>query len=451
MPFNGSGTFEAISAPDYPAVSGTPILASQFNNTLADVFAGLTQCITRNGQSPATANLPMGGFKLTGLAAGSATGQALTYGQAVGSLTRLAMGSGLVGTPAIYNVGDTDTGLYWPGTDSVGLAVGGISGFRLFDTGKVRLGIGAVGDTELTNTMPGLELLSGALNTVSYLGYGIKFMSQDSDFTTLNPKFLAGILPYAIETYNADTKGGMGMTFLTSPADPGANVDPIERWRIQHNGHLIPQTDNAIDFGSSSLRIATGYFYDVNLADDLTVSGDASVAGSLTVTAGADVGTTLSVGSGNAWQFDANAVLRNLGNTQPCFRAVRATSDQTSGTTLIFNSEEFDQGADYNAATGVYTAPVTGLYHFEVKAVLRNDGGSSDTGSIRVSAGGATVAQEAYTINASTVQQFTFSLTLRLTAADTVFVVNSSTMAAGAINHRVSASTVSYFSGFLVC
>lgn len=70
MPFNGSGTFVPIAAPDYPAVAGTLIRSAQFNNNLLDIFNnGLTNCVTRNGQSPATANLPMGGFRHTNVAA----------------------------------------------------------------------------------------------------------------------------------------------------------------------------------------------------------------------------------------------------------------------------------------------------------------------------------------------------------------------------------------------
>jgi hypothetical protein len=68
MPFNGSGVFGPIASPDYPAVANTLIRSAAFNANMTDLFAGLTTCITRNGQSPATANLPMGGFKHTGVA-----------------------------------------------------------------------------------------------------------------------------------------------------------------------------------------------------------------------------------------------------------------------------------------------------------------------------------------------------------------------------------------------
>lgn len=65
------------------ATNGIPMTPSRFDQDANDMAAGLSNCVTRNGQSPPTANLPMGGFKLTGLAAGSIAGDSATYDQAV--------------------------------------------------------------------------------------------------------------------------------------------------------------------------------------------------------------------------------------------------------------------------------------------------------------------------------------------------------------------------------
>jgi len=85
MPFNGSGTFVPLAAPDFPAVAGDLIEANKFNNNMLDVFnEGLTKCITRSGESPATGNLPMAGFRHTGVGnAVSATDYA-AWGQTMG-------------------------------------------------------------------------------------------------------------------------------------------------------------------------------------------------------------------------------------------------------------------------------------------------------------------------------------------------------------------------------
>lgn len=72
MPFNGSGTFIAISNSWSPAVAQTYILSADWNIQLTDLSAALSLCLTRDGQSPPSADLPMNGYKLTGVGAGSA-------------------------------------------------------------------------------------------------------------------------------------------------------------------------------------------------------------------------------------------------------------------------------------------------------------------------------------------------------------------------------------------
>ena len=77
MPRNGSGTYSLPAG--NPVVTGTTISSTWANNTLSDISTALTGSIARDGQSPPTANIPMGGFKLTGLAAATANGDALRY------------------------------------------------------------------------------------------------------------------------------------------------------------------------------------------------------------------------------------------------------------------------------------------------------------------------------------------------------------------------------------
>jgi hypothetical protein len=75
MPRNGSGTY-ALPAGN-PVVTGTTISSTVQNATMSDVAAALTASIAADGQTPATANLPMGGFRHIN------TGAALTLGQYV--------------------------------------------------------------------------------------------------------------------------------------------------------------------------------------------------------------------------------------------------------------------------------------------------------------------------------------------------------------------------------
>lgn len=81
MPFNGVGLFERIYQWGNDAANDLDVSSSRMDTDSNDIADGLTNCVTRDGQSPALANLPMGGFKFTGLADGSADTDSVNYGQ----------------------------------------------------------------------------------------------------------------------------------------------------------------------------------------------------------------------------------------------------------------------------------------------------------------------------------------------------------------------------------
>lgn len=80
MSFNGAGVF-LINSAGNPVVTGTTISSTWLNALTADLATGLTNTITRDGQSVALANIPFGGFKATGIGLATATGDALSYGR----------------------------------------------------------------------------------------------------------------------------------------------------------------------------------------------------------------------------------------------------------------------------------------------------------------------------------------------------------------------------------
>ncbi len=82
MPFNGSGTF----IPAITFVDDTPATAEDQNTQDLDLADGLTNCMTRDGQAPATDNLSMGGFQLKQVAAGTVTTDAANVSQINGVL-----------------------------------------------------------------------------------------------------------------------------------------------------------------------------------------------------------------------------------------------------------------------------------------------------------------------------------------------------------------------------
>lgn len=81
MPRNGSGTYTPPGNGWYPPVNGTPATAADWLAIINDLASAMSQSLSRDGQTTVTNNLPMGGNKLTGLAAGTATGDSLRYQQ----------------------------------------------------------------------------------------------------------------------------------------------------------------------------------------------------------------------------------------------------------------------------------------------------------------------------------------------------------------------------------
>jgi len=81
MSRNGSGTYSLPVNSWNPATNGVSATPADWQSLIDDVEAALTQSVSKDGQTTMTGNLPMGGFKLTGLAAGAATGQSLRWEQ----------------------------------------------------------------------------------------------------------------------------------------------------------------------------------------------------------------------------------------------------------------------------------------------------------------------------------------------------------------------------------
>jgi hypothetical protein len=96
----------------------------------------------------------------------------------------------------------------------------------------------SIGESSITNANAGWWLTSAGMNTTSKYTPALKFGSTDSAFTTDSPKWLAGIVGRAGETYSSDTTGGMALDFLTFPDGGGANGGPTTRMTIHENGFV---------------------------------------------------------------------------------------------------------------------------------------------------------------------------------------------------------------------
>ena len=95
--FNGDGTFSRVHTWVTDKNNGVKITASRMDSDSDNFALGFENCVTRDGQSPATANLPMGGFKHTNITDASANTEYLSYAQL------RSVGSAFLGTATVVS------------------------------------------------------------------------------------------------------------------------------------------------------------------------------------------------------------------------------------------------------------------------------------------------------------------------------------------------------------
>lgn len=125
MPFNGAGSYSPPGA-DFPAVPNTLIESAKFNSIINDIATALSTCITKDGQTTVTANIPMGGFRFTGLGAGASNGQSLRYEQlfTTGAVTLLGAmnwvkGADIASAATVDLSAATGNGVHITGTTAI--------------------------------------------------------------------------------------------------------------------------------------------------------------------------------------------------------------------------------------------------------------------------------------------------------------------------------------------
>jgi hypothetical protein len=111
MPYNGSGTYSLPSG--NPVVANTTASSTTRNSTFNDVATALTNALTKDGQSTPTANITLGGYRLTNVGDATSLQDAVTALQIQNNgLTILSSVSGadtitasLTPTPSAYAAG----------------------------------------------------------------------------------------------------------------------------------------------------------------------------------------------------------------------------------------------------------------------------------------------------------------------------------------------------------
>lgn len=120
MSYNGSGVY---TLPGAQLANGEIVSATENNQFRNDVATALNTAWTRDGQAPATGNIPMGSHKFTGLAAGTGAGDSVRFEQLISSTNPVDLTTQVTGTLPIGNGGTNATTASGART-SLGLVIG---------------------------------------------------------------------------------------------------------------------------------------------------------------------------------------------------------------------------------------------------------------------------------------------------------------------------------------
>ena len=83
MGWNGSGVFQRLYNWVTDRDAGNPIDATKMDAEMDGMATGITNCLAKDGQNSATANIDLGSNKLVNVANGSASGDAANFGQTI--------------------------------------------------------------------------------------------------------------------------------------------------------------------------------------------------------------------------------------------------------------------------------------------------------------------------------------------------------------------------------
>jgi hypothetical protein len=251
-----------------------------------------------------------------------------------------------------------------------------------------------------------------------------------------------GFYRVGADILGVSTAGAQAMQ-INASQNVGIGIAPTAKLDV--NGTALVRGNTTVQGG---LTVSTGGIA-VTAGGINVVAGGAAFAGNTSVTGGTFVSRGFADNAtAAAWNIDASGRLLNNGTAQPSFAAFRATSQQTSGTTLIYNTEQFDRGGNYNNGTGVFTAPVAGVYIFSASGQFINFTGASVGFQMRITASSAGDLVSTSTLMPNgTTYASTISVVVLLNAAETVQVTLNASLNALFV---LDTANFSRFSGALL-
>lgn len=337
MSRNGSGTYSLPAG--NPVSAGTTITDTWANTTLSDIASALTSSLSKDGQTTPTGNLPMGGFKLTGMGSGSGSADSVTLGQVATGL----MGSG---TSLQYTAtGTGGTARYWNAKAGEYLSA---------------KDYGAVGDgtTDDTTALNALFTAAAALGN-AYVTLSPAATYKCTSGLSINPNKVGLIGNGAIISFATATTGDM-ISFTQTESDGNMRnarnrAHPIQGVLFVGPG-VATTAVRAVNINdSSSPNIISGITFKdcafINFAKDVNFGSGAFCCTfencNFTLTTGSPTTYSIEILTGVTNGGERNVFLNCMWNNRPY-----VLSHTNANATTFFNSCSLD----YNTRTFTVTA-----------------------------------------------------------------------------------------------
>ena len=177
MPRNGSGGYSRIT-PGTPYVAGTTIDEGVVNDEMDDLGNEIAGSLAKDGQTTPTANLPMGGYKHTGVANGSAR----THYAAVGQVQDSTFTTGTVGGTADVITLTTSPAVSAYATGQLFQFVAGGT-----NTGATTLNVSSLGakavKRDVSVALQAGDIVNGGIVLVEYDGTNFQLMNPRTTVT----------------------------------------------------------------------------------------------------------------------------------------------------------------------------------------------------------------------------------------------------------------------------
>jgi hypothetical protein len=383
MSFNGSGTFQ-INTTGQPVVSGTVISSTAFNALTADLATGLSTCITKDGQTTPTANIPMGNNKITGLAVGSAATDSANLSQVQSTVVKLL--TSVTGTDTITAAGSPSVAAYAAGQMFYFVATGD-------NTGAVTLNIDSLGAKSITRD-GAVALVAGDIKS----GEVVVVVYDGTRFQMVSPSNSAGDVRFANVSIASALYVG-GVATVVGNTGFSANVSIASALSIGGVAAITGTTSSAKFIPTGGTATGNGMY--LSTTNTLGFSTNGTLRASMDASGNLLVGTTVAPGANGA-----GIAIYKSDYPRLTFRN-SSTGDTTSdGTRLLLENSDFLIANAENAAITFQTqslerARITGAgdvgigtttpaTKFEVSGTTRSSAFQTTSGTVSVAPSTAT-------------------------------------------------------------